>query len=106
MGLMKEVFRDRDYTLVGLCKSALIEAGIPIVMRNENLSSLEVPIPAFHPAVCVADNKDYERAREIVLSLVAPAKVNTPDWQCESCEEETPGNFELCYSCQSTRPTK
>lgn len=27
-----------------------------------------------------------------------------PDWVCIDCNEENPGNFELCWQCEASRP--
>lgn len=73
-------------------------------MRNENLSTFEIPLPMFQPAICVLHDADYERAREIVLGIVSPSEVTQVSWDCGFCGEVNPGNFEICFSCSNENP--
>ena len=102
---MIELFRVRDYTVVGFYQSLLEAEGIPTFVRNENLSLTEVQIPTFCPALCILNGDDYPRAVEILQSYAAPeqAAPQGGDWTCPSCGEENPGNFDLCWSCESPR---
>lgn len=33
-----------------------------------------------------------------------PPRVEGGDWACAACGEENPSNFEVCWSCEATRP--
>lgn len=104
---MKELFRERDFTVVGYYQTVLEGEGIATFIRNQNLTNMvtDVPIPDFFPALCVMEDEDYERATEILKSHVRAAEQPTgADWKCAACGEENPGTFEVCWSCGGGRP--
>lgn len=98
---MRELFRERDYTRVGFCRSLLESNGIPAVIRNENLSGLtEIPIPDFFPALFVVNDEDYPRAIALLRELLAVEEVRSlEEIPCPACGEASPGNFEVCWNC-------
>jgi hypothetical protein len=53
---MKELYRERDYTMVGYYQSVLESEGIETYVRNKDLVAMttEVPLPDMFPALCVA----------------------------------------------------
>ncbi len=71
---MKELYRERDYSIVGYHQSILEAEGIPTIVRNRDLVGMttEVPIPDMFPALCVVDDADYERALEILKEAAPP----------------------------------
>lgn len=103
MFLMKELFRERDYTKVGYFQSVLEDAGIPSIVRNKHLTMsglTEIPIPEFFPALCVINDEDYDRAMELIRCRyeenIAGADLEK---KCPGCAEVNPGNFDVCWSC-------
>lgn len=101
---MKEIFRAHDHALVGYYKTVLEAKGIPIILRNEYASTgiTEIPIVEFYPNICVMNDADYEKAREILKNITqGDAKSSDQDLTCPSCSETNPGNFEICFSCES-----
>lgn len=102
---MIELFRVRDFTVIGFYQSLLEAEGIPTFVRNENLSSTEVSIPTFCPALCIMNEEDHPRALEILQAYASPeaAPPVGEDWVCKSCGEQNPGNFDLCWSCETPR---
>ena len=78
------------------------------MMRNEYASTgiTEIPIPEFFPNICVMNDEDYEKAREILDRVINGNAENSElEITCPSCSEINPGNFETCFSCQATLPT-
>lgn len=96
---MREVFVHQDFTRVGYYHSILQEAGITAFIRNERVSSAEAPAPAFFPSVCVINDEDYERALTLLREVHQPAENDLPDWHCAKCNEDVPGNFQVCWKC-------
>ncbi|RBP46263.1 putative signal transducing protein [Roseimicrobium gellanilyticum] len=99
---MKELFRERDFTRVGLYRNMLETEGIPAVVLNENVETMTtmVPIPDFFPALCVVNDEDYERAVEVLeQNSVTDARLGQQQRVCPACQERSPGNFETCWSC-------
>lgn len=98
---MKEVFRHHDHTMVALYQEILEAEGIPVMFRNLHLAMCglaTIPITEFYPNICVIDEEDYERAREVMRRVIHEAV--GPEVECPACGEKNPGNFELCFSCQ------
>jgi len=102
--VMKELFRERDFTRVAYFRGVLENLGIATIIRNEYLTCsglAEIPIPEFFPALCVMDDTDYERAVVIVREHLQSQKSSLVDEEkpCAACGEMNPGNFETCWSC-------
>lgn len=82
-------------------KSILEEAGIPCLIRNENLSGAlgEIPFTECSPELWVMNEQDYPRAKEIVIGWRAvPAGAQT-SWLCPTCNETIEGQFSSCWKC-------
>lgn len=98
---MKEILRHRDSSKVGHVQSILEAAGISTFMRNETLSVTEVSIPDFFPAVCVANDADYDRAMTVVSDHFAEIdSVDSADRICQHCGENSPSSFGVCWKCE------
>jgi hypothetical protein len=102
---MIEVFRDIDSVTVGFLQSKLESEGIATFMRNQALSSTEVTIPAFYPAICVLEAEDAPRAKALIKSALQSretggAATEEAAWICKSCGESNPANFEICWKCE------
>ena len=104
---MKEIFVHADLTQLAHCQSILEEAGISSFIRNEMTSDLiaGLPDPMRQPALCVTDDADEGRARELLRNIESAGKSDAPDWKCPKCSETVPGNFGSCWKCETPRPT-
>lgn len=99
---MKELFRDPDFSRVAFFQTLLESEGIPVLIENEALSVTAIPIPEFHPALCVLDDGDYGRAVEVIRKhLATDPQGPRPERICPSCGESSPGNFGACWNCGS-----
>ena len=57
------------------------------------------------------DNEYAEAAREICIAWERERNakranrnsVPLQDWQCSQCEEQVPGDFEICWQCQTPK---
>jgi hypothetical protein len=77
--------------------------GIESRLRNDALQGAlgELPL-TLRPEVCVTDDRDLERARELVAEHEAAMRAEVPadDQTCPGCGEVNPSNFELCWKCR------
>ncbi len=110
---MKEIFTHPDFTRVGHCQAILEEAGIPCFIRNENSQNLLSGLPdmACQPVLCVTDDADAERAKELLRDFIVTERAieseeNSAEWKCPQCGETVPGNFGSCWKCDAVRPTQ
>lgn len=103
---MTEIFAHPDPTHLAHCRSILEEAGIACVIRHEGASDLVagLPDPMRQPYLCVENDADAERARELLREVEAPAGDEAEEWTCLKCGEVVPGNFGSCWKCEAPRP--
>lgn len=99
---MKEIFRHSELHRVTRYQEILKEAGIETLVRNEALSVNEAPIPEFFPNLCVLNDDEFAKANEILKEhderMAAGADVEVT---CPTCGETNPGNFDVCFNCQT-----
>jgi len=88
---MKEILRDRDFMKVGHIQSLLEAAGT------------EISIPDFFPAVCVANDADYERAMILIKEHFAESQEqSSAERICENCGAQNPSSFDVCWNCDES----
>lgn len=75
------------------------QAGIETRIFNENAQGGMGEIPFMHvwPEVWVIDDRDSERATQLVRELESTDTVSQV--ACSSCHEQNPANFQLCWNC-------
>ena len=102
---MKELYRHKDHSIVVYYKTILESEGIPIMLRNEHVTMAglsEIPIPEFYPNICVMNDEDYPQAWEIMKRTMDNNSIGAEiDVICEECGEINPGNFDMCFSCET-----
>lgn len=102
---MREIYRHKEFSTVAYYKSILEAEGIAVMLRNESLqmSGLsEIPIPEFYPNICVMHDEDYQKAWEILKRVMhTDAENSETDIPCPACGETNPGNFDICFSCET-----
>lgn len=102
---MKEVYRHHEYIRVSHFRDLVEAAGIPTMLRNEDLvhGVVEIPITEFYPNLCVMNDEDYEDAWKIIKDVLEAEKQDPgEDLVCPKCGERNPGNFVECFNCQTT----
>ena len=104
---MTEIFVHADLTQLAHCQSLLEEAGVASFIRNETTHDLiaGLPDPLRQPSLCVTNDADAERARELLRDVESAGQSETPEWKCPQCGETVPGNFGTCWKCEAPRPT-
>lgn len=106
---MIEIYRDHDFSKVGLYQGILEDAGIETLLRNRNSVTMttSVPIPSMYPNICVHTPEDATRARELLAVYAESASSEVAaDWECALCSEGNAGNFTECWSCQADCPER
>lgn len=97
---MIELLSTRIPGRIAFYRSILEEAGIPTFVRNENLSGTEGMIHIFEPALCVVEDSDAPRARDLMeQAKLSEDPGDGPEIICTSCQERNPSNFGSCWNC-------
>lgn len=65
------------------------------------MSGTEGMIPIFHPGLCIVNDRDEDRARQLIRENREPEPTNLPDVKCAECGEMNPGNFAQCWNCDA-----
>lgn len=98
---MKELLREREVFRISYFQSLLEAAGIETFIKNKDLSTLEVSIPVFFPALCVVNDTDYNTALKIIKEdMLRSENASTEEIMCDSCNEKSPASFDTCWNCQ------
>ncbi len=106
-----EVYVAHDASDAAMALAMLGAEGIEGRVVGENLQTAAGELGMSYnalPRVWVPGDQ-AERARELIRahererSAQADAAPADP-WVCPGCEESVPGDFDLCWSCQTERP--
>jgi ribosomal protein S14 len=100
---MDRLYRAKDLAEAHLLRDLLEEDGLHACIVNENLASLagELPFGLIFPEVWITDSRDLFMARAVLKDYLQ--RKGAPDRgerRCVACGEESPGNFDLCWSCR------
>ena len=101
--ILIKVFTADNIVEVGLMRSLLEQHDILAELRNHHTSSLmgEVPYTSIWPELWV-DQAHFEQAKKLISELKMQ-DAEGPDWSCNSCNQLSPANFELCWQCGDYR---
>ena len=85
---------------LNLLADRLKQAGIRAHVFNEHASSIvgEVPPDVAQPQVWLERESDRERAQTLLERMEADARA-AGTRRCPVCNEDSPGNFDLCWNC-------
>jgi hypothetical protein len=97
---MKRAYRAADLTDAYLLLHRLQHAGIAARVLNEHAPGALGEIPFMHaaPEVWLEDDADLTRARTIVIEHET-ARGQSGTHRCQTCGEDSPAGFELCWRC-------
>ena len=104
-GTMKKVYSSDNYFLVGHLRQLLENHHIDCIVKNEYLlgGAGELPPTECWPELWVAEDFQYEKAKELVEAFVASGGQGGP-WACPACGERSEAQFTACWSCGAERP--
>jgi len=79
-----------------LVRGLLGRAGIDATVFNENLQGGlgEIPFTHAYPEVWVVDERDLQRAREVIRQIELPSP-GSGSVICPRCHEGSPGHFQV-----------
>ena len=83
-----------------LVRGLLGQAGIDATVFNENLQGGlgEIPFTHAYPEVWLVDERNCQRAREVIRQIERPAQ-GLGSIFCPRCHEGRPGHFQICWNC-------
>lgn len=83
-----------------LVRGLLGQAGIDATVFNENLQGGlgEIPFTHAYPEVWIIDERDLQRAREVIRQIEHPTP-GSGSMVCPRCQEGSPGHFQICWNC-------
>lgn len=88
-----------------LLEGLLKGSGLSVEVRGESLAPLGGEIPSTETWVELwVPEEEVERARELQGEVEEDGEKAGRTVECPGCEEENPGNFELCWSCGAELP--
>jgi Putative prokaryotic signal transducing protein len=98
--LMKRLCKAASLPDAHILRGLLGQEGIEAHVFNENAQSGvgQLPVVEALPELWVEDERDFERAQEIVRRFESGPRIETT-LRCTGCGEDNPGNFQLCWSC-------
>ncbi|HEX8823537.1 MAG TPA: hypothetical protein VF794_26680 [Archangium sp.] len=89
-----------------LLAGLLAGSDLSVEVRGESLSPLGGEIPSTETWVELwLPEEEVGRGRELMAELEADQEASTRTVECPRCQEENPGNFELCWSCGVDLPS-
>ena len=96
---MKRLYAAASLPEAYLLRGLLARAGIEVRVFNEHAAGAtgEIPFTHSYPELWLVDERDSERAREVVDGY--ERRVVTGTRACPGCGEDNPDTFELCWRC-------
>lgn len=97
---MKRVYIAANLPDAHILAHQLEELGIACHIFNENMQGGlgELPFTHVWPEVWIEDERDENRALELIRAFERPAAEGS-SWTCPRCLEENPHNFAVCWRC-------
>lgn len=102
---MKNIYSSPHLFLVNHYRNIVESYGIPCVVKNSFLSGAagELPPTEVWPILSVEDERNYDRARQIVEEELKKLENTSQQWKCRNCGEEIEGQFTDCWKCGSPK---
>ena len=96
---MQKLYSAANLQEAHLIKGMLSAAGIEVRIFNEHLQGGlgELPFSEVYPEIWLEDESNAARAQCILADYERPASLASR--RCRSCGEDSPGAFEICWSC-------
>jgi putative signal transducing protein len=90
-----------------LLAELLTGSGLSVEVRGETLAPLGGEIPSTETWVELwLPEEEVARARELLAELEEDGEAAERTVSCPRCQEDNPGNFELCWSCGVDLPSR
>jgi hypothetical protein len=97
---MKRLCKAASLPDAHILRGLLGQEGIAAHVFNENAQSGvgQLPVAEALPELWVGDEKDWQRAMEVVRKFEAAPRIDAT-LRCAACGEDNPGNFQVCWNC-------
>ena len=97
---MKRLCKAASLPDAHILRGLLEQEGIEVHVFNENAQSGvgQLPVAEALPELWVDDEKDWQRATEVVRRFEAAPRIDAT-LRCAACGEDNPGNFQVCWNC-------
>ena len=95
----------REPGAVERIQSALEEAGVGCVVRNELTYGLapEVPVTDATPEVWIVEEAQLPEAQKILAALEQAPAIAGPGWSCTKCGERLEAQFSSWWRCGASQ---
>jgi len=105
---MKKVYSSDSFFLVGHLRDLLESHHIKCIVKNELLlgGAGELPPTECWPELWIAEDFQYEKARELIEDFLASSAHQGAEWHCPECDERLEGQFSACWRCGAERPAR
>lgn len=97
---MRKVFYTLDLTEAVLLKDRLLRHGVEAIVRN--IGAVRVPHVGIASEVWVDDDAAGDDVVELIRGFLRRRQGSVaaaPSWRCPVCREDSPAEFESCWSC-------
>jgi len=102
---MKRIYSNDNLVAVHSAKNLLELSGIDCVLKNEHSNTMGAAFGSSNLVeLWVEKSDDYEKAKSIIDDKIVHPQESSV-WFCQNCKEKNEGNFEVCWNCQSEKPT-
>lgn len=103
---MRRVHTAQGFELLSHLKNILEAEGIPCFIKNQNafISRWAPLVMDMWPELWIANDADYERAKQIVADALSPAPSHGWPWTCPECGERHEPQFTDCWNCGASQP--
>jgi hypothetical protein len=100
---MHKAYYTLDLSEAVMLKDHLVHNGVAASVKNKG--AVRIPYEGIASEIWIADDADGDEVRTLIRDFLNRYG-DTPaisSWRCQSCREESPGEFEFCWSCGETR---
>ena len=103
--IMKKLYVSQSLVDVESRKELLDEEEIPCTIKNQRSAMLggEVPFVEVFPELWVLQDKDFERAQNLLKDWGEAPPLDNTAWTCVSCGEVHQKEFTTCWKCNKER---
>lgn len=97
---MKKLYSATSLPDAHLIRNLLDQSGIDVHIFNENAQGGvgQLPVADAYPQIWVDDERDFQRAREILESFLKMPAIGN-NLHCRQCDEDNPTTFQICWNC-------
>jgi hypothetical protein len=97
---LKKLYTATSLPDAHLMRNLLEESGIAAHVFNENAQGGvgQLPVTEAYPQVWIANDRDIDRARDILRAFEQMSAVSSSK-RCANCSEDNPSTFQLCWNC-------